>query len=354
MVDHVADIFTNFDVGTINRAHSAAIWLANYVSEHKIASVIFAAALGGASSISKQLVNHLSEVTNALACLPLPVRLVIYQSLMFARVFVGGIIVGTSPLFTTPIGLIESKVYESQGADPSMFIILAASVLPNLICKIPGFSEYFWLKLHKFPPLGSMMSNIMEEAFEEGSDTNEKAGNAIVIGHFTPGSGTFSSLVACVFVSHAFDLVISGSLGVFDDLALNIMTKFKTPTLALHDAKYMITAALLFKIFHNGHNNHKRDAILFAINLTLVHLLIFVMENALQDENHNFLEKFFPTLVLFTSAIGLPWVEKAIFALVDGVFATPDSSSEPVNDPHMDTLTGTRQWRLSRDTEQEE
>jgi hypothetical protein len=321
MLDHVADLFTNFDYGTMERVYSAAIWVGNYAKQHKLGSFVFGLLLGGATTMSKQIFNRLDHVIAFFAGMPFYGRMVRYQSLMFARVFVGGAVAGTSPLFTTPIGLIEAKVHQNDESDNSMFIILATSVFPNLLAKLPGFSEFCWMNLYNSwysQPLGPVMSTIMQEAFENAEDVEEKAGNPVVLGHFTPGSGTYASLVAGIFTLYAFDMVASGCLGTGDDLALNIMTKFSTPTLALHDAKYIINAALLFKIINSAAFCAKRDAVQYTVNFLIVNFMILYMERS-----HPFpiqiVEKLFPMIVLFTSAILLPVSEKCIYEAVDYV-----------------------------------
>jgi len=327
MVDHVATTLTDMDPQLVAKFCE---WGANFVRENKCVAATFFTLVGGLTVVLGNKVKSFAHVIELAADWRLPQRLALYQTLMFIRVFVSGLVPGASPAFTAPIQIIENaSMRRYNTVDHTMAITMVASVLPNLLARIPGFSEFCWRYGSEVPPLGKTVSIIMRDAFNAGHNDKEKAGNAIALGHFTPGSGTFTSLVAGMFVLSIFDLLVSGFLGIADDLFLNVGLKSMTsPAEALEDAQFMIIFAQLFKIIFSGAvQKMPGQFAMHAFNFVLIQsaLLAYQVflerkseryELCMQQLGENCLKAVVPVWVPFgtlvTAAMILPGVERFV------------------------------------------
>jgi len=110
------------------------------------------------------------------------------------------------------------------------------------------------------------------------------------------------------FVQSALDFILSGELGISDDLFINVGVKsFKDARGALDDAQVLLASAQLFKIFFSLCDNKYRDMTMHLVNTAIIQggIIAYTMEDAE-------VQLWMPAAAILTSAIILPWTERFI------------------------------------------
>lgn len=316
---HVADMFTDFDTATVKKAAS---WLKNYVMKNRMLCSGFIFGVGvGTKVLGPMVAEKVLQQLENVAQLQFSSRLAVYQALMFARVFVAGVVPGAAVMFTIPIQQIEMDVIKNnggQGTDYTTLITLAASVGPNLLASIDGFSEFIFRRIYKLPPVAKVIADIMEDAYENAETPEEKAANPISLAHFAFGSGTFASLTAGLFTLNMVDLATSGAFGVSDDLVMNIMLKgMQDPQGGMKNAKYMLGTVQAFQLVDTLNEGQHALFIMHLVNTLLSQFMMNAFEYdyvALFNWTPADLTQFYPMFSLFATSILFPTIYRFVAA----------------------------------------